>query len=97
MDNKTEAPVSARLKALVILTGLAPYSGAVFVMFTQNVVWLSVAGVIVCTLAVVARHAVRKSRNSPTASSMLAVDVLLIPVYYVFAVVIVKYMFLRRR
>jgi hypothetical protein len=82
---------------MVVICGSLPYSGGVLVLFTRNVLWLGIAGLISCILASSARYAVARVRNPDYATSMLITDLALFPIYYTFAAVTIFYIVLRHR
>ena len=95
MTTQAKAPIKTHLRLLALLSGLLPYSGAVLVTMTHNLLWITLAGVFVCALAAAGAYYVRTSYGSANGKSMLVVDLMLFPVYYAFAAVVVRYMFLR--
>ena len=97
MDNKTKPSISGGVKVLVVLTFFLPYLGGAVVIVTHNLLWLAVAGVILCAISATIAYFVRKSFDSDRAKSTLIADCMLFPCYYVFAAVMVYYVFLHHR
>lgn len=56
--NQAKAQITARLRLLAIVSGLLPYSGGLLVIFTRDLLWLGIAGVIICSLAAAGAYAV---------------------------------------
>lgn len=81
----------------MVICGFLPYSGGVLVLFTRDVLWLGIAGLISCILASSVHYAVARVRNPDTATSMLIANLALFPIYYTFAAVTVFYVVLRHR
>jgi hypothetical protein len=96
MRNSAKVRLYAPLRVVALLTGFLPYLGGLLVMLTRNLLWLAIAGAFIVGISTVAAYFVRRSLDSANAKTMLLVEPLLFGIYYVFACVIVRYVFLRR-
>ena len=97
MTDQPKPQIATHQKLLAIVLGLVPCSGGVLVLITSNLLYLVVAGVILCTIAAAGFYALSKPGNLETAKARLVVNLILFPIYYAFAAIIVYYGFLHRR
>jgi hypothetical protein len=81
---------------VAIFSGLLPWFAGLLVIVTGNILWLAIAGVLVCVLSTTGAYLVRKSRDPVSAQHWLIAEPFLFGCYYVFSAVLVRYVFLRR-
>jgi hypothetical protein len=81
---------------LALFSGLLPWFAGLLVIATRNLLWLAVAGVLVCVLSTTGAYLLRKSRDPVSAKSWLIAEPILFGCYYVFSAVLIRYVFLRR-
>jgi hypothetical protein len=95
MTNQIDPSKSTRFKLLAIISGLLPWFGGLLVTLTRSVARLALAGVLICLLSSTGAYLLRKSRDPVSAKHWLIVEPLLFGCYYLFAVALVRYVFLR--
>jgi hypothetical protein len=72
-----------------------PWFGGLLVTVTRSVFWLAIVGVLICILSSTGAYLVRKSGNPQSAKHWLIIEPMLFGCYYLFAVVLIRYVFLR--
>ena len=81
---------------LAITSGLLPWiGGVVFATLTTNVSWLAFLGVIVTLIATTGAFVCRRTVDPVGAKQWLIGEPILFGCYYMFAVIIMRYVFLR--
>jgi hypothetical protein len=95
MTNQIDPSKSTRFKVLAIFSGLLPWFGGLLVTLTRSIFWLALAGVLICVLSSTGAYLMRKSRDPVSAKHWLIVEPVLFGSYYLFAVVLIRYVFLR--
>jgi hypothetical protein len=95
MTNQTQ-PKSRRPVLVAILSGISPWFAGLLVILTHSVLWLALAGVLVCVLSSTGMYLLRKSRDPVSAKHWLIVEPLLFGCYYTSSAVLIRYVFLRR-
>src|SRR5512147_180695 len=97
MANETEVPKSTPWMFLVALfAGLLPYLGGTLVVWTRNLVWLAIAGGVICVISTTGAYLERRTRNPVYAKHRLIIDPMLYGFEFVFTAVLIRYVFLRR-
>jgi len=95
MANRTEALRSTRPElSLAIFAGVLPYLGGLLVTLTRNILWLTLAGALICVISTTGAYLVRKSRDPVGAKQRLIIDPSLYGFEFVFTVVLIRYVFL---
>jgi len=74
--------------------GLLPYIGGLLVILTRNILWLAVAGALICIASTTAHYFTRKIIDPVYAKHRLIVDPILFGSEFVFTVVIIRYLFM---
>lgn len=97
----THHPFSARTKSrgslfVAVVCGLLPWFGGLLIVATRSITWLAVAGVAITVLSTTGAYLVRKSRDPIGAKHWLIAEPMLFGCYYLFALVLVRYVLLRR-
>ena len=59
---------------VAILSGISPWFAGLLVILTHSVLWLALAGVLVCVLSSTGMYLLRKSRDRVSAKHWLIVD-----------------------
>jgi phosphate starvation-inducible membrane PsiE len=80
---------------LALATGVLPWAGGLLVTVTSNILWLAVAGVLICGASTTGAYLMRKTSDPVRAKYMLIVDAMLFGIYFVFSAVVIRYVFLR--
>jgi hypothetical protein len=62
-------------------------------MLTRKLLWLALAGAFICAVSTAVAYFVRRSLDATNAKTMLMAEPVLFGTYYVFACVIVRYVF----
>ena len=95
MTNQIDPSKSTRSKLLAVFSGLLPWSGGLLATLTRSVLWLVLAGVLICVASSTGTYLLRKSRDPVSAKHWLIAEPLLFGSYYLLAVDVVHYVFLR--
>lgn len=96
MMNQIKSSKSTSSMLLALFSGLLPWFAGLLVIATRNILWLAVAGVLVCVASTTGAYLLRRSNGRGDAKQWLIAEPFLFGCYYVFSAVLIRYVFLRR-
>ena len=96
MTNQIQRSTSTRSVVLALFSGLLPWFAGLLVIVTHNILWLAVAGMLVCVSSATGMYLLRRSQGRPNAKQWLIAEPILFGCYYVVSTVLIRYVLLRR-
>ena len=96
MTQTAQSQKSRGLLFVAAVCGLLPWFGGLLIVATRSIPWLAVAGVVITAFSTTGAYFVRKSRDPVSAKHWLIAEPMLFGCYYLFALVLVRYIVLRR-
>ena len=97
MRGQARAKVSRGQMLFSAVVGFLPWiAGFLAPHLTRNILWLTVVGIVACTLPILKGYSIRQSADRTTAKIWLLAEPFLFGSYYTFAVVLSLYVFTRR-
>lgn len=90
------ASKSTRSQIVAALSfGLLPYIGGLLVIITRNILWLTVAGAVICIASTTGHYLLRKITDPVYARHRLIADPILFGSEFAFTAILVRYVFMR--